>query len=80
MVLKKKSKRFFFFLSHDHLNYMIVNLLNENQIKLYNPQEEIANDIMPLWSKPRENLVLLREIWSTPIIYLVLFIHREGSM
>lgn len=48
MVLKKKSKRFFFFISHDHLNLIIVNLLNENQIKLYNPQKEIANDIMPL--------------------------------
>lgn len=48
MVLKKKQKVFFFFISHDHLNLIIVNLLNENQIKLYNPQKEIANDIMPL--------------------------------
>lgn len=29
-----------------------------------NPKEQIANDIMPLWSKPREYLafVLLREV------------------
>lgn len=44
MVLKKKSKRFFFFLSHDHLNLIIVNLLNENQIKLYNWREPTVTD------------------------------------
>lgn len=41
---QKKQKVFFFFISHDHLNLIIVNLLNENQIKLYNWREPTVTD------------------------------------
>lgn len=44
MALKKKQKVFFFFISHDHLNLIIVNLLNENQIKLYNWRKPTVTD------------------------------------